>query len=76
MGHVHFLTALFVSFACRGVLKLKSFSDLVGAMPATPQTKKKTERTIVSQCLVVGFATIEFLIFRETDMVLALKNGG
>jgi hypothetical protein len=76
MGHVHFLTALFVSFACKGVLKLKPFRDLVCVILATPQTIKNAERNRVSQCLVVGFATIDFLILRETDIVLALKNGG
>lgn len=74
MGHVHFLTALFVSFACRGVVNLKDFSDLVDVIPATTQMEKKADKNSVSPFLVVCFATIKFLIFSETDMVLALKK--
>jgi hypothetical protein len=58
------------------VIKLKDLSDLVDVIPATTQMEKKAEINSVSPYLVVCFATIKFLIFSETDMVLALKNGG
>ncbi len=55
---------------------MKDFSDLVDVIPATTHMEKKAKINSVSPYLVVCFATIKFLIFIETDMVLALKNGG